>query len=82
MEVVVKDGNRTVNWIFNERTRLDRILDTFERGYRPVKRDTVRLNGRKLLEAHLDCKLRYFTDKYDKFVLEVDTVRPKKKVTA
>ena len=81
MEVVVKDGNRTVNWIMNSRTKIDRVLSVYERGYRPVHRGTVRLNGRRLLEAHLDCKLGYFADKFDKFVFEVDTIKPTKKVT-
>ena len=80
--IVVKDGNRTVSWIYNERTRIDRILDDFERGYRLVKRDTIRLNGRQLLEAHLDCKIRYFFDKHQKFVFQVDTVKPPKKKVA
>ena len=78
IEIVIKDGNRTVNWLTKDSNTLDKVLAEWSKGYHAFKRDTVRLNGRRLLETHLECKVRYFAEKYGKLVFQVETVWPKK----
>lgn len=79
MEIVIKDGNRIINWLFPRHMTLDKVLSFWQKGYYPFKRNTVRLNGKRLMEAHLDCKIGFFADKFDKLVFQVETVLPEKK---
>lgn len=78
IEVVIKDGNRTVNWLVKDSATLERVLADWKRDYLPFKRETIRVNGRRLLETHLECKMRYFAEKFGKLVFQVETIWPKK----
>ena len=78
IDVVVKDGNRAINWQFPVGMRLEQVLEFWSNGYYPYKRDTVRLNGRRLLAAHLECRLSYFAERFGKLVFQVESIEPKK----
>lgn len=78
MDIVIKDGNRIVNWDFHPETKLSYVFKKWEKDYYPVNRDTIRLNDRKILAAHLDCKIKYFAEKFDRMVFRVETIMPEK----
>lgn len=60
IEVLIKDGNRTVSWEFPEDTKIADILAYWEQGYNKVDRDNVRINDKLLDGKLLECQLNYF----------------------
>lgn len=52
--VLVKDGNRFVNWDFNVNSTVRQCLEKFRWQWRP---NTVRVNGKPLKNSQLDISL-------------------------
>ena len=52
--VLVKDGNRTVNWDFNVNSTVRQVLQKFRWVWRP---NTIKVNGKPLKNNQLDISL-------------------------
>ena len=80
MEVVIKDGNRTVNWIFPDTRPVESVLEKFEREYLPVNRKRVFIENRRLIVDCAECQLNYFVKSFGRKIrINVETVKPLKK---
>lgn len=76
IEVVIRDGNRTVNWMFPEKTAISHVLDKWEREYHKCDRKTVRIGGRLLLADCDECQLNFFSKKMgNKISIRVESIQ-------
>lgn len=73
--VIMKDGNRVVNWEFPQDTTLGEVLAKWEKGYYPVQ--SVVAHGTEIPDTVWGCFLPAFTED-GKLVLLVRTKYPKK----
>ena len=64
VEVVIKDGNRTVNWMFPEKTTIANVLDKWDREYHKADRTNVRIENRRLIVDCAECQLNWFAKKF------------------
>ena len=77
-EIVIKDGNRTVNWMFPPSSKISYILDQWEKNYFPCNRKRVIIDNKRVVDGCLDCQLNYFKSFGKKIVMRLETVYPKK----
>lgn len=78
-EVVIKDGTRAVNWLVNGNMTLHDVLAAWVEGWYPVDADKVSVNGRLVLNEHLNCKVGFLRRKFgEKLVIRVESILPKK----
>lgn len=73
--VIIKDGNRVVNWEFSPETTLGDVLMKWEKGYHPVQ--SVVAHGAEIPDTVWGCFLPAFTEDR-KLLLSVRTKFPKK----
>ena len=82
IEVVIKDGNRTVNWEFPDISTVGEILDQWEKGYHACDRSNVRINDKLLIPEAMDaqlCQLLYPLEKHGKHIkIRVKGIKPVK----
>lgn len=78
IEIIIKDGNRTVNWIFPVISTITDVLNKWEKNYYPCNRKRVIIENKRLLEDYLDCRLSSFKSFGEKIVIRLETVFPKK----
>lgn len=81
IEVVIKDGNRTVNWSFPEVSTVSDILDKWESGYRKCNRKNIRINDRLLVSDCVDCQLNYFKSFGRKIKIRVESIKKEESET-
>ena len=77
IEVVIRDWNRVVNWIFPPDTPLADVLSKWEKGYHPFDRERVIMHGAIVPEEMFGCFLSSFTE--DKALIILRTKFPKKR---
>ena len=76
IEVVIKDGNRTVSWVFPEESTISRVLDKWDKDYLPCDRENVRIEGRRLIADCKDCQLNWFAKKFgNKLHIRVESAK-------
>ena len=76
IEVVIKDGNRTVNWLFPEMATVSSVLQKWEKEYFKCDKKSVRIGGRLLLADCEECQLNYFTKKMgNKLTIRVESIK-------
>lgn len=81
--MVIKDGNRIVNWLCYKNMTLHDVLANWVEDYYPLDADKVSVNGRLILNEHLDCKLGFLSEKFgERIVVRVETIFPKKEKEA
>lgn len=76
-EVIIKDGNRTVNWMFPETSTINDILNKWETNYHRCNRDWVIIDNKRVVPECLDCQLNYFKSFGRKIIVRVEAA-PKK----
>ena len=74
IEVVIKDGNRTVSRMFPDISTVEDVLAKYELKYKKCRRDKVNIDGRMVEPDLLDCQLNYFKIKGRKIHIRVESI--------
>ena len=74
IEVIVKDGNRTVSRMFPDISTVEDVLKKYELKYKKCRRDKVSIDGWLITPDLLDCQLNYFKIKGRKMHIRVESV--------
>ncbi len=74
IEVVIKDGNRTVSRMFPDISTVEDVLARYELKYKKCRRDKVSIDGRLVAPDLLDCQLNYFKIKGRKIHIRVESI--------
>ena len=74
IEVVIKDGNRTVSKFLPDICTVEDVLAKYERKYKQCRRDKVSIDGRLIEPDLLDCQLNYFKIKGRKMHIRVESI--------
>lgn len=74
VEVIVKDGNRTVSRFVPDICTVEDVLARYERKYKKCRRDKVSIDGRLIEPDLLDCQLNYFKIKGRKLHIRVESI--------
>lgn len=74
IEVIVKDGNRTVSRMFPDISTVEDVLARYELKYKKCRRDKVSIDGRMITPDLLDCQLNYFKIKGRKLHIRVESI--------
>lgn len=74
IEVIIKDGNRTVSKLFPDICTIEDVLAKYELKYKKCRRDKVSIDGRLIEPDLLDCQLNYFKIKGRKIRIRVESI--------
>lgn len=74
IEVIIKDGNRTVSRMFPDISTVEDVLTKWETKYKKCRRDKVSIDGRLIEPDLLDCQLNYFKIKGRKLHIRVESI--------